>query len=128
MNESPFLVTMQRVVGRIEVQPDLARRLALRFNKQLHQQLIERLPARHDMLVATVRRLYQTVREKFGCRGCEKASRPPAPFHALPRGWAGPNRLAASMFEKYGQHQPLNHQSERYAREGVELSVSTLAD
>ena len=32
------------------------------------------------------------------------------------------------LFEKYGQHQPLNRQSERYAREGVDLDVSTLAD
>jgi transposase len=31
-------------------------------------------------------------------------------------------------FEKYGQHQPLNRQAERYAREGVDLSLSTLAD
>ena len=45
-----------------------------------------------------------------------------------PRGWAGPNLLATIVFEKYGQHQPLNRQSERYATEGVELSISTLAD
>ena len=32
------------------------------------------------------------------------------------------------MFEKFGQHQPLNRQAERYAREGVPLSLSTLAD
>ena len=32
------------------------------------------------------------------------------------------------LFEKFGQHQPLNRQSERYAREGVGLSLSTLAD
>src|SRR3954466_112763 len=32
------------------------------------------------------------------------------------------------LFEKYGQHQPLNRQAERYAREGVPLSLSTLAD
>jgi hypothetical protein len=32
------------------------------------------------------------------------------------------------LFEKYGQHQPLNRQAERFAREGVPLSVSTLAD
>ena len=36
--------------------------------------------------------------------------------------------LAMVLFEKYGQHQPLNRQSERYAREGIDLSVSTLAD
>jgi transposase len=32
------------------------------------------------------------------------------------------------LFERFGQHQPLNRQAERYAREGVELSLSTLAD
>jgi len=32
------------------------------------------------------------------------------------------------LFEKFGQHQPLNRQSERYAREGIDLSLSTLAD
>jgi hypothetical protein len=32
------------------------------------------------------------------------------------------------LFEKFGQHQPLNRQSERYGREGVDLSLSTLAD
>ena len=73
-------------------------------------------------------KVIQTVREKFTCRNCEKLSQPPAPFHAVPRGWAGPNLLATIVFEKYGQHQPLNRQSERYAREGVALSISTLAD
>jgi len=50
------------------------------------------------------------------------------PFHVTPRGFAGPNLLAMILFEKFGQHQPLNRQSERYAREGIDLSVSTLAD
>ena len=73
-------------------------------------------------------KVIQTVREKFTCRDCEKISQPPAPFHATPRGWAGPNLLATILFEKFGQHQPLNRQAERYAREGVDLSLSTLAD
>jgi transposase len=73
-------------------------------------------------------KVIQTVREKFTCRDCEKISQPPAPFHATPRGWAGPNLLAMILFEKFGQHQPLNRQAERYAREGVPLSLSTLAD
>ena len=73
-------------------------------------------------------KVVQTVREKFTCRDCEKISQAPAPFHVTPRGWAGPSLLAMILFEKYGQHQPLNRQSERYAREGVELSLSTLAD
>ena len=73
-------------------------------------------------------KVIQTVREKFTCRHCEKISQPPAPFHPIPRGWAGPSLLAMIVFEKYGQHQPLNRQADRYAREGVELSLSTLAD
>ena len=73
-------------------------------------------------------KVIQTVREKFSCRECETISQPPAPFHATPRGWAGPNLLATILFEKYGQHQPLNRQRDRYAREGIDLSTSTLAD
>jgi transposase len=73
-------------------------------------------------------KVIQTVREKFSCRDCEKISQPPAPFHVVPRGWAGPSFLAMLLFEKYGQHQPLNRQADRFAREGVPLSVSTLAD
>ncbi|MFL4968782.1 MAG: IS66 family transposase, partial [Xanthobacteraceae bacterium] len=73
-------------------------------------------------------KVIQHVREKFSCRDCEKISQAPAPFHVIPRGWAGPSLLAMILFEKYGQHQPLNRQAERYAREGVPLSLSTLAD
>jgi transposase len=73
-------------------------------------------------------KVIQTVRERFSCRRCEAITQPPAPFHVTPRGFAGPSLLAMVLFEKFGQHQPLNRQSERYAREGVELSLSTLAD
>ena len=86
-------------------------------------------------------KVIQTVREKFTCRDCEKISQTPAPFHPTPRGWAGPNLLAMILFEiepwerhwserpwRGGQHQPLNRQAERYAKEGVEISLSTLAD
>ena len=73
-------------------------------------------------------KVIQTVREKFACRDCEKITQPPAPFHVTPRGFAGPNLLAMILFEKFAQHQPLNRQSERYAREGIDLSLSTLAD
>ena len=73
-------------------------------------------------------KVIQTVREKFSCRECERITQPAAPFHMTPRGFAGPNLLAMILFEKFGQHQPLNRQSERYRREGIDLSVSTLAD
>ena len=73
-------------------------------------------------------KVIQHVREKVSCRDCETIRQAPAPFHVVPRGWAGPNLLAMVLFEKFGQHQPLNRQAERYAREGVDLSLSTLAD
>jgi transposase len=73
-------------------------------------------------------KVIQRVREKFTCRDCEKISQAPAPFHVTPRGWTGPSLLAMILFEKFGQHQPLNRQAERYAKEGVPLSLSTLAD
>ena len=73
-------------------------------------------------------KVLQYVREKVTCRDCEKISQAPAPFHVTARGWAGPSLLAMILFEKFGQHQPLNRQAERYAKEGVPLSLSTLAD
>jgi transposase len=73
-------------------------------------------------------KVVQTVRERFSCRRCESITQPPAPFHPIARGRAGPNLLAMVLEAKFGQHLPLNRQSEAYAREGVELSVSTLAD
>ncbi|WP_407635766.1 IS66 family transposase [Sphingopyxis alaskensis] len=81
---------------------------------------LERVPARHKVI--------QTVREKVSCRQCEKISQPPAPFHVTPRGMFGPHFLANLAFQKYGLHQPLNSQRDRLEREGIPLSLSTLAD
>ena len=73
-------------------------------------------------------KVIQTVRERFSCRSCESITQPPAPFHPIARGRAGPNLLAMLLEAKFSQHLPLNRQSESFAREGVTLSVSTLAD
>ena len=73
-------------------------------------------------------KVIQHVREKFSCRSCEAITQPPAPSHPIARGRAGPRLLAHVLFAKYGLHLPLNRQSAIYAREGVELDVSTLAD
>jgi len=73
-------------------------------------------------------KVIQTVREKFTCRACEKIAQPPAPFHPIARGRAGAGLLAMVLYGKYGLHLPLNRQSEGFAREGIDLDVSTLAD
>jgi len=73
-------------------------------------------------------KVVQHVREKFSCRSCEKIAQPPAPSHPIARGRAGPGLLAHVLFGKYGLHLPLTRQSATYAREGVPLDVSTMAD
>src|ERR1700756_373989 len=73
-------------------------------------------------------KLIETVREKLTCRDCEKISQPPAPFHATPRGFIGPQLLATILFDKFGMHIPLNRQSARFKAEGIDLPLSTLAD
>ena len=73
-------------------------------------------------------KVVQTVREKWSCRACEAITQPPAPFHPIARGRAGPNLLAMVLTGKFADHQPLNRQSDAFAREGIALDVSTLAD
>src|SRR5271167_1918039 len=73
-------------------------------------------------------KVIQHVREKFSCRSCEAITQPPAPSHPIARGRAGPWLLAHILYAKYCLHLPLNRQSTSYAREGIELDVSTLAD
>lgn len=73
-------------------------------------------------------KVVQHVREKFACRSCEAVSQAPAPSHPIRRGRAGPNLLAMVLAGKYAQHLPLHRQSAAYARAGIDLDVSTLAD
>jgi transposase len=73
-------------------------------------------------------KIIEHVREKFSCRDCDGITEPPAPSHPIPRGFAGPNLLAMVLASKFLLHQPLNRQSEAFAREGVMIDTSTLAD
>jgi transposase len=68
------------------------------------------------------------VRPKLSCTGCERIVQAPAPSRPIERGLAGPGLLAHVLVAKYCDHQPLYRQAEMYAREGVELERSTLAD
>ncbi len=73
-------------------------------------------------------KIIERVREKFACRDCEAITEPPAPSHPIPRGFAGPSLLAMILVGKFADHLPLNRQSAAFAREGIELDTSTLAD
>src|SRR5882672_6007618 len=68
------------------------------------------------------------VRPKLSCGHCERIVQAPAPSRPIARGLAGPGLLAHVLISKYADHLPLYRQSEIYARQGIELERSTLAD
>ena len=68
------------------------------------------------------------VRPKFACSGCERVVEAPAPSRPIERGLAGPGLLAHVLVSKFADHLPLYRQSEIYARQGVEIERSTLAN
>jgi transposase len=83
-------------------------------------EMLEYVPGRFKVIVA--------VRPKYLCGDCKSISQAHAPGRPLARSYVGPNLLAHVLTSKYGDHLPLYRQSEIYAREGVDLSRSTLAD
>ncbi len=68
------------------------------------------------------------VRPKFACAKCSTLVQAPAPSRPIDKGLAGPGLLAHVAVFKYLDHLPLYRQSEIYARQGVDLDRSTLAD
>lgn len=83
-------------------------------------EILEYVPARFKVI--------RHVRPKLSCAGCERIVQAAAPSRPIERGLAGPGLLAHVLVSKYCDHQPLYRQAEMYAREGVELERSTLAD
>jgi transposase len=73
-------------------------------------------------------KIIEHVREKFSCRACEGITEAPAPSHPIPRGFAGPSLLAMILVGKFLLHQPLNRQAATFAREGVQIDATTMAD
>jgi transposase len=68
------------------------------------------------------------VRTKLSCTKCDCIVQAEAPSRPIDRGGAGPGLLAHVLVSKYCDHQPLYRQSQIYARQGVELERSTMAD
>ena len=68
------------------------------------------------------------VRPKLSCCGCDAIVQSPAPSRPIERGLAGPGLLAHVLTAKYCDHLPLYRQHEIYAREGIDIDRSTLAN
>jgi transposase len=83
-------------------------------------EILERVPAQFKVV--------RHVRVKLSCARCQSIVQAPAPARPIERGIAGPGLLAHVLMSKYADHLPLYRQAQIYAREGVELDRSTLAD
>ena len=70
----------------------------------------------------------RVVRPRMACGSCEKIVQAPLPSRPIERGRPGPGLLAHVLVSKYADHLPLYRQSGIYAREGIDLDRSTLAD
>jgi transposase len=73
-------------------------------------------------------KVIQLARPKLSCRTCETIVQAPLPSLPIERGRPGPGLLAHVAVAKYADGLPLYRQSEIYAREGIDLDRSTLAD
>jgi transposase len=73
-------------------------------------------------------RVIQHVRPKLACPACERIVQLEAPSRPIERGLAGAGLLAHILVSKYADHLPLYRQAQIYAREGVELERSTMAE
>jgi transposase len=83
-------------------------------------EMLEIVPARFKVI--------RLVRPKLSCKCCQRIVQMPAPVRPIDRGLAGPGLLAHVAVSKFADALPLYRQSEIYAREGVDLERSTLAD
>src|SRR5215469_1403914 len=83
-------------------------------------EVLEFLPARFKVI--------RIVRPKLSCAACEHIVQAPAPSRPIDRGLAGPGLLAHVLVSKFAHHLPLYRQAEIYARAGIDLDRSTLAD
>jgi transposase len=83
-------------------------------------EMLEYIPERYKVI--------RHVRPKLSCTRCQKIVQAPAASRPIARGLAGPGMLAHVLVSKYADHLPLYRQSQIYARAGLELERSTLAD
>jgi transposase len=73
-------------------------------------------------------RVIRICRPRYGCRACGTIHQAPAPERPIAKGLASPGLLAHVLVAKYCDHLPLYRQSQIFARQGVELDRSTLAN
>lgn len=93
---------------------------AMRLLGEDSSEMLEYIPGHFKVL--------RHIRPKLACARCDTIVQAPAPSRPIARGMAGPGLLAHVLVCKYADHLPLYRQSQIYARSGLDLDRSTLAD
>jgi transposase len=93
---------------------------ALHLIGETVSEMLDHVPARL--------RVIRICRPRYGCRTCGTIHQAPAPERTIAKGLATPALLAHVLVSKYCDHLPLYRQSQIFARQGVELDRSTLAN
>ena len=83
-------------------------------------EVLERVPASY--------RVIRHVRPRLTCSCCERMTQAPAPSRPIARSYFGPGLISHVIVSKYMDHLPIYRQCQQAAREGVELSESTVGD
>jgi transposase len=112
---------------RIEVVVDIDDKTCRCCQRELHR-IGEDRSERLDMVPAQFRILV-TRRPKYACRACDDGvMQAPAPARLIEGGLPTEATVAQVLVSKYADHLPLYRQAQIYARQGIELDRSTLAD
>jgi transposase len=93
---------------------------ALHLIGETLSEMLDHVPARL--------RVIRICRPRYGCRTCGTIHQAPAPERPIAKGLASPALLAHVLVSKYCDHLPLYRQSQIFARQGVEIDRSTLAN
>jgi len=93
---------------------------ALHLIGETASEMLDHVPARL--------RVIRICRPRYGCRACGAIHQAPAPERPIAKGLATPALLAHVLVSKYCDHLPLYRQSQIFARQGVEIDRSTLAN
>ena len=111
---------------RIEVVVDLDDKTCPCCKGNLHQ-IGEDKSERLDMVPAQFR-VVVTRRPKYACRACDGVLQAEAPARLIEGGLSTEATVAQVLVSKYADHLPLYRQAQIYARQGIALDRSTLAD
>jgi transposase len=119
--------SLPKHLPRIEMVVDIEDHACPCCGKALHR-VGEDTGERLDIVPAQLRVLV-VRRPKYACRACENVMvQAPAPARLIEGGLPTETMVAQVLVSKYADHLPLYRQAQIYARQGIALDRSTLAD